>query len=68
MKCISLIQIFGLGEIEKTVIAQKLVQNGILEACLKALFKCNWSSEYILFHRKIEFIRQKTKLESKVET
>ena len=59
---------FGLGEIEKTEIAQKLGQNGILQGCLKALFESTWSSEDIVFKRKIKFIRQKTKLESKVET
>ena len=39
---------FGLGEIEKTDIAPKLGQNGILQTFLKALFETTWSSEDIL--------------------
>ena len=59
---------FGLGVIEKTVIDQKLGQNGILQAFLKVIFKSTWLSEDILFTTKIELIGQKTKFESKVET
>ena len=59
---------FGLGEIDKTKVAEKLCQNGFLQGCLKALFESTWSSEDIIFKGKIDFIRQKTKLESKVET
>ena len=59
---------FGLGVIEKTVIDQKLGQNEILQAFHKLIFKSNWSSEDTSFKRKIEFIGQRTKLESKVET
>ena len=59
---------FGLGEIEKTDIAPKLGQNGILQAFLKVIFENTWTSEDILFYRKIWFICQKTKLDSKVET
>ena len=66
--CTTSFNFFGLGEIEKTEIAQNHGQNGILQGCLKALFESTWSSEDIVFKRKIKFIRQKTKLESKVET
>ena len=59
---------FGLGVIEKTVIDQKLGQNGILQAFLKVIFQTTWSSEDILFYRKIWFICQKTKLDSNIET
>ena len=59
---------FGLGVIEKTVIDQKLGQNGILQAFIKIIFKITWLSEDILFTTKNELIGQKTKLESKVET
>ena len=59
---------FGLGEIEKTDIAPKLGQNGILQAFLKNLFESTWPSEVILLKRKFRFISQKLKLESNVET
>ena len=57
-----------LGLIEQIVIAQKLSQNGILQVSHKVIFESTWSSEDILFKRKIGFISQKTKLDSKVET
>ena len=58
----------GLGVIDKSEIAPKLGQNGILQAFLKVIFENTWTSEDILFYRKIWFICQKTKLDSKVET
>ena len=58
----------GLGEIDKSEIAQKLGQNGILQAFPKVIFQTTWSSEDVLFQRKIGFISQKPKLESNVET
>ena len=57
----------GLGVIDKSEIAQKLGQNGILQGCFEVIFESTWSSEDIVFMRNFEFIRQKTKLESKVE-
>ena len=38
----------GLGVIDKSEIAQKLGQNGILQAFLKVIFKSTWLSEDIL--------------------
>ena len=58
----------GLGVIDKSEIAQKLGQNGILQAFLKNLFESTWPSEVILLKRKFRFISQKPKLESNVET
>ena len=64
----SLGQKVGLGLINKTETAQKLGQNGTLQDFLKVIFQTTWSSEDILFQRKIGFISQKPKLESNVET
>ena len=52
----SLGQKVGLGLIIKTETAQKLGQNGTLQDFLKVIFQTTWTSDDVLFQRKIGLI------------